>query len=124
MTDELSERRQARQTDPIRSDAVRVLGAAEVARIDADSAAMVLRGAAFERVLADRLARIAALRQGGDGLAMLTCVAEVIALEHLRCAALGVHAEPTWQAALEQHRVFNSTTIEQLKPILREEASN
>jgi hypothetical protein len=123
MTDELSTRRQVRNADPFRADALRAVGPAEVARIDAESAAMVARAEAYEQRMVEQFAAITPLRDSEAGIAMLTHIASVIALEALRCEALGVPAS-SWEAALRRYNILSRATIEILKAeFLPQEAS-
>ena len=93
----------------------------ERAIIEAQSDAMVQRAEVYERQLIDRIAEFTHLRGTTDGAEMLTCIANVIALEQLRCAALGC-AEPSWQEALERQNLLARTTIAVITPIFRQEA--
>jgi hypothetical protein len=63
------------------------------------------------------------LRDSEAGIAMLTHIASVIALEALRCEALGVPAS-SWEAALRRYNILSRATIEILKAeFLPQEAS-
>lgn len=96
---------------------------AELAEIEAKGDAMQARAEVYERALVGQRTAIKALAQTADGAHMLACIANVIALEHLRCAALGIRAVPSWQKALERNRVMTAATIEARNPTFQRETN-
>lgn len=99
------------------------IGPEALAEIVARSDAMVETAAVYERALADQQTAIRDLLQTDDGLHLLTRMAGVIALEELRCAALGCGA-PSWQEALSRYDVLSEATIKAIKPTFKREASS
>ena len=101
------------------------LSADELTEIDARSDAMVARAEGYEGAIFQHLAAISTLHDTEHGLDMLVHLANVIALEQLRCAALGIGDPPTWEATLRRYRVLTRETIQALKQNFRnQEASN